>query len=1293
MQHFPFFNGHTHTDYSNIRLIDCINKIEPLINKAVELGLSGIAITDHECLSGHIEANNYAEKIRKDNPNFKVALGNEIYLTDTRDKGQKFYHFILIAKDAIGHKALRELSSIAWYNLYKDRAMERVPTLKNELSEIVKKYPGHLIATTACLGGELSTLIMNLTNAEKAKDEETSKKYHNQICDFMKFCINLFGEDFYVECAPAGSKDQIIVNKRLYKIAKDFGVKIVPASDAHYLSKEDRFVHKSYLNSKDGEREVDSFYEYSYLMGREEAFKLLMLSFEDEDICNEILNNSNEVYEKIEHYSLKNNQKIPKVEVKDYPAFETETDFTGSYKIEWNFPTIDYLLCSSEIQERYWINKCLTALGEKDLYNTVYLERLETEANVIKHIGEKLNDCLFAYFNTFEHYINLFWECGSIVGPGRGSATGFLSNYLLGITQLDPVKWNLPYWRFLNLERAELPDIDVDLAPSKRPAIMEAIRKERGELGLVQVATFGTEGTKSTILTACRGYRTEEFPSGIDVDTAQYMSSLIPQERGFLWTLKEVVYGDADKDRKPVQEFIRTVNQYEGLLDIMFSIEGLINKRSSHASGVILYDETIYDTAAIMRTPKGALITCYDLHNAEAAGDTKYDFLVTDISDKIIQQIELLQKDNVIEQGSLKEIYDKYYHPEILNTDRQDMWDALADGSVMDVFQFNTGVGLSVAKKTKPQNPLEMTAANAMMRLMSEKGKESQQDRFARIKKYGLESFEREMCEVGLPDEMREAMHHYCDTYYGCCAIQEQMMEILMDKNIAKFTLAEANDARKIVAKKQMSRIPELREKVFNAIEKESWAQYIWDTAVAPQLGYAFSLNHSLPYSFVGLQTIYNAIEFNPIYWDTACLIVNSGATDPDAGSSTNYGKIAKAIGDVKSKGIEVSLVDINNSDFGFSPDIKNNRILFGMKGLLNVGDDVIKDIIANRPYTGLEDFLNKVKSAKKQSVISLIKGGAFDSFGERKFMMALYIWLTCKKTSRVNLQNMSSLIKNNLLPDSLQFQISVYEFNRYLKNQCLQTKDGYYILDDRALSFYDNHYNSNEIEIKNSKMCLGVKVWDKIYQSEMDPARDWIKANSESLMHELNKINFMADWQKYAKGNVSSWEMEVLCFYYHDHELKDTNLNKYGLSNFKDLPEQPMIETIYKRGGREIPIFKLSKIYGTCIAKDKVKGSVSLLTTDGVVEVKFRKEYFSLFDKQISMKQSDGTKKIMEKSWFNRGSMIIVMGVRDGDNFIPKKYASSAGHQLYRIDSILENGDLLLRDERFQGGELEDND
>lgn len=188
-------------------------------------------------------------------------------------------------------------------------------------------------------------------------------------------------------------------------------------------------------------------------------------------------------------------------------------------------------------------------------------------------------------------------------------------------------------------------------------------------------------------------------------------------------------------------------------------------------------------------------------------------------------------------------------------------------------------------------------------------------------------------------------------------------MEILMD--VAHFSLKEANGARKIVGKKLMDKIPDLKKSVYEKMNNDIAANYVWEVAVAPQLGYAFSLNHSLPYSFVGIQSIYLATTFNPIYWNTACLIVNSGATDEDAGGSTDYGKIAKAIGDIQNAGIKVSLVDINKSGYGFEPDVENNQILFGMKGLLNVGDDVIMQIIENRPYISPKDFFNKVHPSK----------------------------------------------------------------------------------------------------------------------------------------------------------------------------------------------------------------------------------------------------------------------------------------------------------------------------------------
>jgi DNA polymerase-3 subunit alpha len=161
---------------------------------------------------------------------------------------------------------------------------------------------------------------------------------------------------------------------------------------------------------------------------------------------------------------------------------------------------------------------------------------------------------------------------------------------------------------------------------------------------------------------------------------------------------------------------------------------------------------------------------------------------------------------------------------------------------------------------------------------------------------------------------------------------------------------------------------------------------------------------------------------------------------------------------------------------------------------------------------------------------------------------------------------------------------------------------------------------------------------------------------------------------------------MEVLCFYYHEHELAHVNNDKYGFVDYFALPEEPIVEKSFKKGNKEIRMFKLDRICGTCIAKNKTKSTVTILTNSGVVTVKFNKEYFSMFDKQISARQPDGTKKVIEKSWFNRGNMIVVTGIRNGDNFVAKKYASTGGHQLYKIESILANGDLILQDQRYQG-------
>jgi len=444
---------HAHSHYSNIRLLDSINRPKDLILTAYELGMSGICLTDHECLSGSVEWLKLEKQLKQDGKipkTFKCGIGNEIYLTETRDKKQKYYHFILIAKDTIGFHQLCELSSNSWYNSYYDRGMERVPTLKSELSNVVKSNPGHIIATTACIAGEDAQLLLALREAEQAGNDYDVAAIREKINEYFLFCKDVFGEDFYVEVAPSTNKEQIYCNKRVVGLAKAFGVKMIYGTDAHYLQKKDRYVHKAYLNSKEGEREIDSFYEFAHLMDNEEAWSYLKESY-DEKIFIELCNNSMEIYNKIQSYDIFRNPIIPRVEVKNYPKKE---QFLTEY------PVLSSLFNSYEVQERYWVNECWNKMVELGLDKKInYVQRLETEADIIKTIGQKLGNCLFEYFNTFQHFIDLFWDCGSIVGPGRGSSVSYLSNQLLGITQLDPIEWSLPEWRFLNKERMELPKI------------------------------------------------------------------------------------------------------------------------------------------------------------------------------------------------------------------------------------------------------------------------------------------------------------------------------------------------------------------------------------------------------------------------------------------------------------------------------------------------------------------------------------------------------------------------------------------------------------------------------------------------------------------------------------------------------------------------------------------------------------------------------------------------------------------------------------------------------------------
>ena len=406
------------------------------------MGLAGIAVTDHESLGSHIELDKLQDQYREKYPSFKIVRGNEIYLTDTRNTGQQYWHHVLLALDSIGCKMLRELSSNAWMNSYYDRGMERVPTLKSEVEDIVRRYgQGHIYASSACLGSELDRAILELTEAETLGNIQGEKQAHEKIVRFLEWCINTYGQDnFSLEIQPARSEEQLTVNARMQSISKAFGLPICCTCDTHYLRKEDRFVHKAFLNSKEGEREVDSFYEYCYLQSEEEIrHNLEGTGLNYEQLCA----NSIKILDRCEYYTLQKNQHIVQVPVPEYPIEGQKHHY---YDVE-KYPALDKLMHSQEPQERYWINQCQKELDRRHLSNPIYLERLEYEADIMDYVGQKLGTCIFAYPNFLQHYIDMIWEVGSPIGVARGSAASGLSHWLLGITSLDPVKHHFAYWR------------------------------------------------------------------------------------------------------------------------------------------------------------------------------------------------------------------------------------------------------------------------------------------------------------------------------------------------------------------------------------------------------------------------------------------------------------------------------------------------------------------------------------------------------------------------------------------------------------------------------------------------------------------------------------------------------------------------------------------------------------------------------------------------------------------------------------------------------------------------------
>ena len=1300
MSKIPYFNLHVHSQWSNLRLLDAINKPEVILNKVEELGLGGFALTDHESLSGHIKMIQMQKKLMEEDSPIRIFLGDEIYLIDSleevRDHYQsgvtQFFHFILICKDKKGHEQLRKISSEAWDNSFRTGLMERVPIEKSAIERIIGEDKGHLIFSTACSGSEAAYWALN--------------ERYDKLKEFISWCQSVaLPENFYLEMQPNDCEGQVIINQTYEEIGEELGIKRIITTDAHMPSKEYLPIHEAYLNSRhDDSRETMEFYRTCYFMDSDEIHEWMDKQIGAEAV-DEALNNTIEIANKIEFFDLEHSQEVPKIPL---PEFTQDHSFKVAYD---EYEYIKKFAYSDNPYDRYFLQCIEDGWWEKEYKEDLSSEtkramisRINDELGAIWESSIKINDNIASYYITAKSLVDMMWnDANSFVGDARGSVAAFYVCYLIGLQQINSFRFNIPYWRHLHESRPEMPDVDIDSEKSKRSAIIEATRNKFGADKVLNICAFKTEGSKSAIQTSCRGM-------GISVEEAQYISSLIPTIRGKTTSLSVMVNGD--EDNAPNKEFVNECNKYPGLLDMALTIEGMVCGRTVHASGVIIFDKPYTDLNCMMRSPKGLPTTQWDMDDSTYCGGLKYDFLTIVNLDTMHQCMDLMLEYGYIEdQGSLKATYDKYFSPDVINYDNPHMWEMAEKHEIINLFQFMTQVGMTAIAKIKPRSLTELGVANAIMRLAGQPGQETPLDKYVRYKN-DISQWYDCMHSYNLTDEEIKIMEEHLLDVSGCASMQEEVMKLSMDERITNYSMKQANALRKLIAKKKVHLQKQAHDEFFEAGKEngtsENLLNYIWTECITPQLSYSFSLPHILGYSTIAVQEMNMAANSYPIIlWNCANLITDS-MSDEEVEGSSDYGAVGKAIAGMQRRGIKIFNPDINKAGFGFIPDIDNNAIICGLKSLCGIGDDVAKTIIANRPYASFDDFCIRMIETKKvqnSQMLVLIKAGCFlnlDSQDRAETMRKYLTKYQYKPTEKLTLAQIKAIKEYAIIPEDLAICVRYIDFKKYVldpsgfvanykdpnkKVPKCGYHDRYYVLDEQSQAFFTEHFTEDSvIRVQNGFYVVSEKKFSKEIDAKLEPLRQWFE--SDAALNAYNKATFSSIWNQYASGNEAKWSMQALTYYDDKHELDGVDNHKYDIVDFNLMTEEPESYETYTRWidgeVKELPKYVIHRIAGCVINADNNHHTVSILTQYGIVDAKFYKEAYAHYNRRISITDDKGKKTVVEEPWFKRGTLLAIAGFRRGDQWIPRVYADSVfKHTVNRIVSIEEDGSLDLQVER----------
>ncbi len=892
-----FSHLHVHTQFS---LLDGAADISRLFKKAAADGMKAMAITDHGNMFGAFKFVAEAGK-----HGVKPIVGCEFYVTEdrhkkqfTKEKKDVRFHQLFLAKNAQGYKNLIKLCSLG----YIEGLYSKWPRIDKEL---ILKYHEGLIATTCCIGASVPQTILKKGEAEAEKE--------------FKWWLDIFGEDYYIELQRHDIDEQLTVNNVLLKFAQKYNVKVICSNDSHYVEQEDHNAHDILLCVNTGDMQKTP------IAKDEEGGKGFRFGFPNDQFyfksqqemahlfrdLPHSLDNTNEIVGKVEHLQLKRDILLPNFPIP--PEFKIHAEDTLN---QW-----EYL-------------KHLTMIGAKERYKDISPEteeRINFELNTIRIMG------FAGYFLIVSDFIRAGRDMGVFIGPGRGSAAGSVVAYCTWITNIDPLKYNLLFERFLNPDRKSMPDIDTDFDDEGRQKVIDYVVDKYGKNQVAQIITYGSMAARTSI---------QDVGRVLDVPLAEVaiLKKLVPETLGI--TLK-----DAFEQVTELKEILKGNDIRAKVLREAGKLEGSVRNTGVHAAGIIIAPYDLTDILPVATSKESELlVTQFDGRVVEDAGVIKMDFLGLKTLTILKNALRLIKQNHGIE-------IDIDYIP----LDDAKTFALYQRGDTNGTFQFESDGMQMYLRELKPDKFEDLIAMNALYR----------PGPIEYIPKFIARKHGREMVEYDLPD-----MEEYLSDTFGITVYQEQVM--LLSQKLASFTKGDADVLRKAMGKKDRKMLDKLKPQFIENAKKlghdEKKLEKIWIDWEA-FASYAFNKSHSTCYAFVAYQTAYLKAHYPGEYM--AAVLNNQN----------NIEKISFFMEESRRMGIPVLGPDINESELSFTVN-KKGEVRFGMSGIKGVGEKAIESIIDERilngPYNSIYDFARRTnpRAVSKKVYENLVYAGAFDQFG-----------------------------------------------------------------------------------------------------------------------------------------------------------------------------------------------------------------------------------------------------------------------------------------------------------------------